>query len=161
MEEKKISIKIHILHCGKMLVSEKVPYGGGVSLKNAVKSVIEKDDRRVELPVSAYLIEHPRGLVLVDTGWSRSISPDGTYDAKAVRREMPAYLADFYRPCVEKGQTVSEQLAAMGIKPEDIDTVLITHLDADHISGLHSVSGAKRLLMAEEEKWWSLSLIHI
>lgn len=160
MDEKKISIKLHVLHCGNIRVSEKVPYGGGVSLKNAARSVLERDEKRVVLPVSAYLIEHPQGRVLVDTGWSRSISPNGVYDAEAVRAQMPSYLADFYRPWVEKGQTVTEQLDALGIKPEELDTVLITHLDADHISGLHSVAGAKRLLMAEEEKWWSCRTVY-
>lgn len=155
MDNEKASIKIHVMHCGSMLVSEKVPYGGGVTLKNAVGSVVEKDEKRVELPVSAYLIEHPKGLVLVDTGWGREISPNGVYDAAAVRSQMPAYLASFYHPWVGRGQTVSEQLAAMGIKPEDIDIVLLTHLDADHTSGLRSLAGAKRFLLPEEERWWA------
>lgn len=160
MEQKKQNIRIHVLHCGKILVSPKVPYGGGVNLKNARECVLAKDSERVELPVSAYLIEHPKGLVLVDTGWSREISPQGVYDAKAVRTQMPGYLAAFYHPRVEKGKTVFEQLADMGISPEDIGTVVLTHFDADHISGLRSVSGAQRILCPEEEKWWSIRTVY-
>lgn len=160
MDGEKSKIKIHILHCGNMLVSEKVLYGGGINLKNACAAVSEPAEKRVKLPVSAYLIEHPRGLVLVDTGWSREISPNGVYDDKAVKSQMPPYLAAFYHPWVEKGQTVLEQLSAMGIAPEDIDTVLLTHFDADHVSGLKSVKNARRVLLPEEEKWWSIRTVY-
>ena len=73
MTSEKSAIKIHVLHCGSMLVSKAVPYGGGVNLKNARRGII----RPPQLPVSAYLIEHPKGKVLIDTGWSREISPEG------------------------------------------------------------------------------------
>lgn len=104
MTDERSPIRIHVLHCGSMLVSKAVPYGGGVSLKNARRGVFDKAAERVELPVSAYLIEHPKGKVLIDTGWSREISPDGVYDAAAVKRQLPGYLAAFYHPWVEKAR---------------------------------------------------------
>lgn len=155
VNENKYEIKVHILHCGSILVSDAVPYGGGVTLKNAAHGVFEKSAVRTELPVSAYLIEHPKGLVLVDTGWSREISPDGRFDAKASNALLPSYLTGFYHPWVEKGKTVAEQLDAMGIKPEDLHTVLLTHLDADHTCGLKSLKGAPRFLVSQEEYWWT------
>lgn len=33
MTDERSPIRIHILHCGSMLVSKAVPYGGGVNLK--------------------------------------------------------------------------------------------------------------------------------
>lgn len=33
MADEGSTIKIHVLHCGSMLVSKAVPYGGGVNLK--------------------------------------------------------------------------------------------------------------------------------
>ena len=131
MTDERSPIRIHVLHCGSMLVSKAVPYGGGVNLKNARHGVFDKVADRVELPVSAYLIEHPKGKVLIDTGWSREISPEGVYDSSAVKRQLPGYLAAFYHPWVEKGKTAAEQLAAMGIAPEELSAVVLTHLDAD------------------------------
>ena len=100
MTDERSPIRIHVLHCGSMLVSKAVPYGGGVNLKNARHGVFDKVADRVELPVSAYLIEHPKGKVLIDTGWSREISPEGVYDSSAVKRQLPGYLAAFYHPWV-------------------------------------------------------------
>ena len=75
MADEGSTIKIHVLHCGSMLVSKAVPYGGGVNLKNVRRGVFDKLSKRIELPVSAYLIEHPKGKVLIDTGWSRRTTP--------------------------------------------------------------------------------------
>ena len=160
MTDERSPIRIHVLHCGSMLVSKAVPYGGGVNLKNARRGVFDKVADRVELPVSAYLIEHPKGKVLIDTGWSREISPDGVYDSSAVKRQLPGYLAAFYHPWVEKGKTAAEQLAAMGIAPEELSAVVLTHLDADHTSGLRSVKNAQRILLPEEEGWWTIRTVY-
>ena len=66
------------------------------------------------------------------------------------------------------GEAVDEQLAAMNIKPSDLDYVLLTHLDCDHANGLRAVKDAKHIIVAQEEldcarkngfirykkKWW-------
>ena len=149
-------MKIHILNCGFIRVYEDLLYGGGSMMTDLRKAVMAPGSRRVTLPVLTYLIEHPAGLFLVDTGWSRDISPQGAYDPKAVRSVLPAHLAALYRPYVPEGMAINEQLRSMGIKQEDIDAVLITHLDPDHVSGLRSVNRAKRIVIPEDEAYWSV-----
>lgn len=149
-------MKIHILHCGYIRIHEDLLYGGGNMMTDFRKAVMAPDRKRVTLPVFAYLIEHPAGLFLVDTGWSRDISPNGVYDPKAVRSVLPVHLAALYRPFVPVGMAVDEQLRSMGIDQEDIEAVLITHLDPDHVSGLRSVSRAKRMVIPEDEAYWSV-----
>ena len=149
-------MKIHILNCGFIRIHEDLLYGGGSIMKDFRKAVMAPDSRRVTLPVFAYLIEHPAGLFLVDTGWSRDISPDGVYDPKAVRRVLPAHLAALYRPYVPEGMAVDEQLKTMGISQEEISAVLITHLDPDHVSGLRSMDRVKRIVIPEDEAYWSV-----
>lgn len=56
MTDERSPIRIHVLHCGSMLVSKAVPYGGGVNLKNARRGVFDKVADRVELrfrPISS------------------------------------------------------------------------------------------------------------
>ena len=38
-----------------------------------IQGYFEVKKRRILLPVSAYLIEHPKGLVLIDTEWHRDV----------------------------------------------------------------------------------------
>ena len=153
-------MKIHILHCGYIRVSETVPYGGRIDLRSTAKQLTAPERDRLTLPVCVYLIEHPRGLLLVDTGWCREISPEGVYDPKAVRTVLPAHLAALFRPWLPAGMAVDEQLAAMGIRPEELEAVLLTHLDADHVAGLKSVSGAKRIVLPEDEYFWSCRTVY-
>ena len=154
------SIKIHILHCGYIQVSPEVPFGNSTKLAAGAKQLMTPAGKRVTLPVSAYLIEHPKGLVLVDTGWSRDISPKGVYDAAAVRRVLPKHLAALYQPYVPEGMAVHEQLEARGIRPQDLDIVLLTSLNPEHVSGIRHVQDAKRILVSEDEYFWNCRIVY-
>ena len=161
MTEKEAStINIHVLQCGSIRVSETVPFGKRYDLLETTRQLSAPDRNRVTLPVFTYLIEHPKGLILVDTGWCRQISPEGAYDPKAVSGVLPAHLAAFFHPMLPGGMAIHEQLDAMGIKPEDLDYVLLTHLDADHVAGLKHVSTAKHIIVPEDEYFWSCRTVY-
>lgn len=154
-------IKIHVLHCGYIQLEKSMPNAGELKLKNSIRHVAAKDSNRVTLPVCAYLVEHPiHGRVLIDAGWCRDISPEGVYDRKVCTKLMPGYLADFYRPYVPKGMAIHEQLEAMGINPEDLDCVIATHLDPDHVSGIKHLLAAKRLVVPEFEWYYSCRAVY-
>jgi len=73
----------------------------------------------LEMVLPAYLVETARGRhILIDTG----MSPDVPHPPQAT----PA----------SKETNVLEQLAALGLGPEDIDAVICTHFDVDH-AGFH------------------------
>lgn len=145
-------MKIHVLHTGEVHVSPYLPFGGdNCSIIKASGITTPKKDW-IWLPVSAYLIEHPKGRILVDTGWHREMSPDGVYDRKSQIKSLGSwqlYLVNQGR--IAKGQAIDEQLAKMGLKPSDIDYVLLTHLDCDHANGLSQLKGAKHILVARDE----------
>ncbi len=153
-------MKLHVMRCGIIRVSDSVVFGGGVNLHNTAKQLLTPERARVALPVFCYLIEHPRGLLLVDTGWPRAVSPAGVYDEQAVSRLLPRYLAAFYRPFVPAGETAREQLEAMGIRPEDLACLILTHLDPDHVAGLRDLAGAKRIVLPEDEYFWACRTVY-
>ena len=164
------NIKIHVFHTGEVCVAPDLPFGGDNS--NAIKAsgVFGKKEDRLWLPVSAYLIEHPKGKFLVDTGWAREMSPNGEFDKKAQIKSLGSVmLYEVNQGRIALGECIDEQLAAMGIKDSDLDAVLLTHLDCDHANGLPQVKGAKKFLVAADEvkfatkltnrvryykKWW-------
>lgn len=163
-------IKIHVMHAGEVRVSPYLPFGGdNCSLLKASGFTTPKR-KWIWLPVSCYLIEHPKGKILVDTGWHRDMSPKGVYDKRAQIKSLDSWL--LYRVNqgrIGQGQAVDEQLLAMGIQPSDLDYVLMTHLDCDHANGLRAVRDAKQIYCAPEEmacahrnsfvryrkKWWT------
>lgn len=153
-------MKLHILHCGTIRVSETVPYGGRIDLNNTRRQLLTPDELRAELPVCCYLLEHPRGPVLVDAGWRRDLSPAGVYDPKAVARVLPRHLAALYHPALPADAAIHEQLAARGLRPEDLACVVLTHLDPDHVAGLRHLRGARRIVLPEDEYFWSCRTVY-
>lgn len=145
-------MKIHVFHTGDVHVSPYLPFGGdNCNIIKASGITTPKEDW-IWLPVSAYLIEHPKGRILVDTGWHREMSPNGVYDRKAQIKSLGSwqlYMVNQGR--IAKGQAIDEQLANRGLKPSDINYVLLTHLDCDHANGLTQLKGARHILVARDE----------
>lgn len=142
-------IKVHLLHTGSVYVGQGIPYGNASMIK--ASGFFESKKHHEWLPVSAYLIEHPKGLVLVDTGWSRSLAPEGTFDKSVQVKQLGKLLYMVSKARLPKGASAAEQLLQLGYKPSDLDYVVITHLDADHVSGLRDVASAKSILVSKPE----------
>lgn len=76
------------------------------------------EGRFLDLALGCYLIETLEGRhILVDSGMTPGVKPAG-----------PSFS--------ESESNVIEQLSALGLRPEDIHTVLCTHFDVDH-AGYH------------------------
>lgn len=137
-------IQIHALRCGTVGTDETIPDRSKSGNPLAFSGLFRGEKHRVWLPVYSYLIVHPRGKILVDTGWHT--------DTRLNQKEHMSWQLNIASKAkLPPGEAVSEQLASLGFKPEDLDLVLFTHLDVDHASGAKLVRGAKRFLAAEDE----------
>lgn len=145
----KNEIKIHLIHTGSVYVSKGVPYGNASMVK--ASGFFEPKSSFSWIPVSVYLVEHPDGLVLFDTGWSREIAPNGGTDNKAQSLQMGKFLTKISKGCLRAGESAKEQLLKMGYLTSDLDYVVLSHLDVDHVSGLRDVADAKNLLVSRLE----------
>ncbi len=147
-------IKIHVIHTGKVYVSPALPFKDAVKNPNPLQLTLLSlygRRNRIWLPVSAYLIEHPKGLLLFDTGWHREVSPNGEYDRIAQVKHMGVGHFLLNQAILPKGEALVEQLAAKNIFPKDIDYVIMSHLHTDHASGLRQLIGAKKFLVSAPE----------
>ena len=79
-------IRVHVLHCGRIGVAPDLPASGQWRWPAKADARRTKADARIWLPVSAYLVEHPKGLFLVDAGLPRTVSPTGVEDRAAQLR---------------------------------------------------------------------------
>jgi N-acyl homoserine lactone hydrolase len=129
-------IKIHVLNCGEVGVDPAVPDRSISKYALAYTGLFRSARRRIWIPVKAFLIEHPKGLILVDTGWDSAVRK---HPVRALT--FPLWITS--KPRLPEGTAVDEQLAALGLKPEDLDYVLMTHMDIDHDSGLRLIRDAK------------------
>lgn len=145
-------VRIHVFHTGRVCVAPALPFGGEHCSTIRASGVFARRSERLWLPVSAYLIECTHGRVLFDCGWHRDMSPDGVFDRRAQVKSLgslPLYMTNQGR--IEKGTALHEQLAALGIRPAELDMVLLSHLDCDHANGLKLVADAKKILVSKDE----------
>ncbi len=96
------------------------------------------------LPIPAFVIEHPgAGPILVDTGLHPSIALDPGESFGRIGK----MFNDFR---MNPDQGVAVQLRTRGIAPEDIGVVVMTHLHADHASGVSEFPEATFVLDGRE-----------
>ena len=137
-------VRIHILHCGYVRVDSALPFSSGSLNPYAFTGIGRSLKHQVWLPVSVYLIEHPKGRVLIDTGWHTDVR-------KSQFRHLGLLHYLINKANLPEGQAIHEQLAKMGLKASDIDYVVLSHLHSDHASGLKHVCDAKKILVSDLE----------
>ncbi len=77
----------------------------------------------IQIPVGFFVVMHPKGNVLFDTGNNDKIITDPSYWG-------PFFKA--YSPVVTPDVAIDAQLGKIGLKPDDIKYVVIGHLHLDH-----------------------------
>jgi N-acyl homoserine lactone hydrolase len=108
-------------------------------------------DRRMTgwLDCTAWLIDHPEGAILVDTGESADFGTPAYFGeaAKSMGRIYPKIID----ATAAAGSDLASQLTRTGIAPERIGLCVLTHTHSDHIGNLGALSGRTRLLVSPGE----------
>jgi len=80
------------------------------------------------LPTYSWAIEHPEGVIVVDTGQGAHLLESARSHDPYVRWEVA------FR--IEREQEIGPQLRTLGIGRQDVKKVVLTHLHMDHDDGL-------------------------
>jgi N-acyl homoserine lactone hydrolase len=106
--------------------------------------LMEGGEGEARLPIPAFLIEHPKGTALFDTG----MHPDCQRDpvARVGRR-----IKDLFRFDYAPGEEISARLEAIGRDPQSIDIIVNSHLHFDHVGGNALIPNAT--VVAQRREW--------
>jgi N-acyl homoserine lactone hydrolase len=125
------ALKVYALHCG------------GDRSTMAVFDPFDPNCGQIAYnPYYMYVITHPRGNVLLDTGAHPSL--------RTSPRARLGDAADTFDLVLAETDTVPAKLAEIGLKPEDISHVVMSHLHFDHAGGLYALPHAQILVQREE-----------
>jgi N-acyl homoserine lactone hydrolase len=127
-----VSLTIHALSTGQVRIKQSMHRGIGSGLARRAR-IMRPGPMTGSLPIHVWAIEHPEGLLLVDTG-EHHRAHDQAFAKFAVRRE----------------DELDHQLRTIGAAPADVTTVVLTHIHGDHIDGLPHVPDARVLANADE-----------
>ncbi|WP_179137188.1 N-acyl homoserine lactonase family protein [Candidatus Entotheonella palauensis] len=106
--------------------------------------------RDIKIPVNMWILDHPKGLVLFDTGNNVAIS-DGQ-----CKKHWAAGMCDFVKPSQTRADVIDKQLEKVGYKIDDVKIVITSHSHLDHIGNIEMFPKAIHVIQKKElyQAWW-------
>ena len=125
-----MTAKLYAMTCGRLV--------------GRLKDMIEGEDGQVALPIPSYLIEHPKGRAVFDTG----MHPQCRTDAAGRLGERVARIFGFeqYGP----QDDVKSRLESIDRDPGKVDFIVNSHLHFDHAGGNELVPNATMVVQRRE-----------
>jgi glyoxylase-like metal-dependent hydrolase (beta-lactamase superfamily II) len=104
---------------------------------------LEGEDGQIRVPVPVFLIEHPHGLALFDTGLHPQMQTDPGARLGGISR---IFLVEF-----RAGEEVSARVRALGFDPARVRYLINSHLHFDHTGGNAEIPNAQ--LVVQRREW--------
>jgi N-acyl homoserine lactone hydrolase len=104
--------------------------------------ILDKEPGRLRLPIPSFLVEHPKGRAIFDTGLHRELQTSTSRIGELAK----AFKVDF-----KPGEELGARLRAREVDPERIDYVINSHLHFDHVGGNADLPNAK--LVVQRREW--------
>jgi N-acyl homoserine lactone hydrolase len=122
-----MAVQIHPMVCGWLEVE--------------TKFILDKQPGRIRLPIPSFLIEHPKGRAVFDSGLHRDLQKSS---------ERLGGLAKVFEVQFRAGEDLGAQLKSHQVDPERVDYLINSHLHFDHVGGNAAVPNAKLLVQRRE-----------
>ncbi|MDH3598429.1 MAG: N-acyl homoserine lactonase family protein [Candidatus Tectomicrobia bacterium] len=108
------------------------------------------ESRDIKIPINMWILDHPKGLVVYDTGNNVAIS-DGQ-----CKTHWVAGLCDFAKPSQTRNDVIDQQLEKLGYKVSDVKIVITSHSHLDHIGNIEMFPKAIHVMQKKElyQAWW-------
>lgn len=132
--DKPASLRLYALDCGSIEFKTLSMFADGDEYATTPGTLVDP----------CFLVVHPKGVLLWDTGLGDAVAdkPDGVTNAEyGIHMTVP--------------RTLKSQLQQLGMKPADVDFVGLSHLHFDHASNLQQFPDATWILSAAELAWAS------
>ena len=95
-----------------------------------------------DVPVPFLLIDHPKGKVLFDTGNALEVVHN--------KEEHWGAIVGAYDPVMTEDQWCVNAIKKVGVQPEDIRYVILSHLHLDHAGGVGHFPNAQYIVQRDE-----------
>ena len=122
-------------------------FDGGVLESDPARYRLTKEDvSATQLSIASFLVVHPRGVLLWDTG----AVPDGEWTPTGMPVVHRLTLPDGQPRQVTLRATLGAQLKAAGFAPRDVTHLALSHYHWDHTANTNAFSAAQWLVRPAE-----------
>ena len=120
--------RMYVLDCGRLIAKDQSRWTPGVNA-----------GQPRELSNNCYLFQHERGILLWETG-----VPDSVAEQKGGVTSPNGAVVWF------RDKTLESQLESIGVKPNDITYIAVSHTHGDHIGNVRAFAKSKILMQKLE-----------
>ncbi|MEP7294531.1 MAG: N-acyl homoserine lactonase family protein [Chloroflexota bacterium] len=124
-------MQIHAVQTGTVMIRASQPNGSSGSGYLRLINTLRDPNWTPPLPINVWVIEHPEGVIVVDTGETANALKPGHFPWW-----HPFYRFGF-KEAITPDDEVGPQLRKIGISPDDVRWVVMTHLHTDHAGGIY------------------------
>jgi glyoxylase-like metal-dependent hydrolase (beta-lactamase superfamily II) len=123
---------------------------GPFDIRGLIPALPADKSRQITIPVSMWVIDHPKGLVVFDTGNNVAISDGKCKDYWA------AGNCDFLKPSQKRSDVIDEQLKKLGYSVDKVKVVITSHTHLDHTGNIAMFPNAIHAFQKKElyQGWW-------
>jgi N-acyl homoserine lactone hydrolase len=120
-------MKIHAVQTGSVKIKRAQVVGRGHGLRRQL-AIFTDGEWTDWLPTFAWVIDHPEGIIVIDTGQGTHLLESG--------KSLHPYIRWETEFRIDREQEIGPQLRRLGISAPDVKRVVLTHMHADHDGGL-------------------------
>ena len=123
---------------------------GPFPITGLIPSLPKEKARDITIPVSMWIVDSPKGLVVFDTGNNGAIS-DGN-----CKSYWAAGNCDFLKPSQTRADVIDAQLKKLGYSVDQVKVVVTSHTHLDHVGNIAMFPKALHVLQKKElyQGWW-------
>lgn len=126
-----------------------VTSSGELNLDQGWLTAMLNHGNKIDVPVPMYIIDHPKGLVVFDTGMNIKVVPDNG-------ASYWGPVAGAFKPTMTRDQGIDRQLQRIGKSVDDVKYVIHSHMHLDHAGNIAMFPNATHILRKAElnNAWW-------
>jgi len=123
---------------------------GPFNITGLIPSLPKEKARDITIPISMWVIDHPKGLVVFDTGNNVAVA-----DGKC-KSYWAEGMCDFLKPSQKRDDLIDMQLKRLGYSPDQVKVVITSHSHLDHIGNIKMFPKAIHVIQKKElyQAWW-------
>lgn len=143
-------VKVHAVQTGLISVKENFLNQKGAGFQSKLNIILGKSYAPF-MPIWVWVIQHPEGVIVIDTGDIEDSTYSSFYKNESLTTRLKLKGMSNIRK-INKTDELDSQLLRLGITPQQVSKVVLTHLHGDHTDGLKFFEGNEIMVNESEHK---------